>query len=177
MFENLSIKTNKGFTLIELLVAMSIVAIMTSLLVLNYKPFKQELALRQEATKLAQNIRKAEEMAMSAQDFPSCGDTYSRGYGVYFKSSDPHKYFLFADCDNSGDYNSKSDKIVETINFNSRVKITSLSDSPLQIVFSPPNPDITISPSSVSVAEITISNDDGNSKKVKVNKSGLIYIQ
>jgi len=177
-------KTNSaGFSLIEFLVALSIVSILTAVVVFSYRPLEKGIALQQAAAKLAQDIRRAEGMAISSQDYSPCGDGYQHGYGVLFnKQSEPGKYSLFADCNNNGDYELE-DQIIETIDFEQGISITSLSSGNsdfkfLKIVFTPPDPTTTIkSFSSFGSGTITLSNSRGQSKKIEVNKVGLIYVK
>ena len=165
-----------GFTLVELLVVIGIIAILTLILFVNYQPFKREFALQRAATKLAQDIRRMEGMAISSQSFSSCGSGYKYQYGIFFKQSQPEEYNLFVDCNNNGDYDSGIDKIIETIDLESGISILSLSSSFLRIVFSPPDPIVTIKPSASS-AVITLSTSNGQSKIIEVNKAGLIYVK
>jgi len=190
MFKRLSVNANKvplkvlslkagraGFTLVEFLVVIGIIAILTLILFVNYQPFKEELALQRATAKLAQDIRRAEGMAISSQEFSSCGSGYKHQYGIFFKQSKPKEYSLFADCNNNGDYDQGVDKIVgEVIDIESGASITNLSSSFLRIVFSPPDPIVIINPSA-DLAIITLSNSEGQSKIIGVNKAGLIYVK
>ena len=57
-----------------------------------------------------------------------------------------------------------------------KVKISNLSPaSPLTISFTPPDPTVNINPSD-SLVTITLTNN-GQTKIIKVNKAGLIYVQ
>lgn len=163
---------SKGFTLIELLVVTSIIVLMTVLILSNYRAGDQQLALRRSASKLAQDLRRAEELALSSKEF---GDEVPAGYGIYFDISNPTHYILFAELDGEQGYSDDSEK-VEEITLEGRVSLDSLSPgSPLTIVFSPPNPTTTISPDADSVSIVIKVGLE--QKTVQVNKVGLIAVE
>lgn len=60
---------NKGFTLVELLVVISVIGLILTVTIANYPAIRQQLALSRAAHKLAQDIRMAQEMAMSYVEF------------------------------------------------------------------------------------------------------------
>ncbi len=174
MFSKLNYKKEGGFSLIELLTVMAIMGIIAVIALPNYFAMQKRLALNRAVQKLAHDIRKAQEMAMSANE-ANCPAGFKFGYGVYFSLSAPNSYIIFADCDNSANYNSAADINIETINFEKTVTLSNLSPvvaNSLGIVFTPPVPAVTINPAS-SIAEITITNGS-ESKSVKINKAGLI---
>jgi type II secretion system protein H len=104
------IKTTKrggGFTLIELMVVMTIISIMTAVVLTNYRGGNQQLALDRSANKLAQDIRRAQGMAMSTAQCPSgtdCAGQVPPRYGIYMGNSAAEKsyYWIFADCVKGG---------------------------------------------------------------------------
>ncbi len=95
------------------------------------------------------------------------------GYGIYLTDSYPSRYILFADLDGDKDFD--QGETVEEINFEGGVRITSLSGSPLRIVFSPPDPTVTINPTINPSAPAVITL--GGKKTVRVNSAGLIAIE
>jgi type II secretory pathway pseudopilin PulG len=163
----------KSFTLIELLVSIFIIVLISGIIFANYRVGGQQFALQRSANKLAQDIRRAQAMAMGAAEYAGCPAGYKYGYGIYLTTSTNNQYILFADCDNGKDYDSGEG--VETIKLETGVKIKTLSpSSPLTITFTPPDPTITISPS--APATITLGNDS-QTKTITVNSAGLIEIQ
>jgi prepilin-type N-terminal cleavage/methylation domain-containing protein len=164
----------KGFTLIELVVVIGLIALMTALVLPNYRSGDQRLALQRSAHKLSQDLRRVQEMAISAKEFDGAPADYDYSYGVYLREDQPTQYILFADLDNGKDYDSGEE--IEILAFETRVEIGNLSPaSSLTIVFSPPDPTVTLSPDASSVS-ITIEVETLQ-KNIRVNKAGLIYVE
>ena len=103
------------------------------------------------------------------------------GYGIYFEEG-ANSYALFADWDNDGSYTSwplSPDEKIEELFLEEGISIISLSpvsfdDNSLIITFFPPDPVITINPSS-NYASIKIG-FNGQTKTVSINSVGLITI-
>lgn len=167
----------KGFTIIELVVVISIILILSSIVIPSYKQREEVFSLQRSANKLAQDLRRTQEMAMSAKDFK--GVVPKGGYGIYLTISQADLYILFADCNNNKFYDETSapcngfPEKVEEIKFERRVKIQ--SPSSLTITFIPPNPTVNIFPETPS-ASISLTNN-GQTKAIIVNKAGLIEIE
>ena len=104
--KNTGLKNGAGLTLIELLVVISIMMTMTAVVFVNYRPGNQQLALNRSASKLAQDIRRAQEMAMSSAECPlgtGCAGQVPPRYGVYGRESSVEKFYrIFADCVKGG---------------------------------------------------------------------------
>ena len=79
----MSIKKESGFTLTELLVVASIIILFSAIVLANYQTGNKQFALQRSAHKLAQDIRRAQEMAMSAKECEPCGNVVPPGYGIY----------------------------------------------------------------------------------------------
>lgn len=169
----------KGFTLAELLVVTFIIIFLSALIFPNYRAGEENFALQRSAQKLAQDIRKTQQMAMSAEKFKGGLDLVSfKGvYGIKFQT-DSSNYTLFADLNN--DQSCEPEEEIENLSLEKKVKISSLSpSSPLNntliITFTPPDPQTNINPTS-SLASIILTNN-GQTKTIKVNKAGLIYVE
>ncbi len=181
--------TKKGFTLIELLVVTAMIVILAALLFTNYRSGQKQLALNRSASKLAQDIRRAQEMAMGAEEVN--GDVPEGGYGIYLRRqlSPQTLYILFADfpSGDSGDPpNKKCDfgsEEIEKIEFEEGIKIKSLEENHLNIIFTPPDPSILFTDGDGNIfdlAEVSIEvslEDESKSKTIKVNKAGLINVE
>jgi len=152
-------------------VVTGIIILLSALVLPNYRTGESQLALQRSANKLAQDIRRAQEMAMSAKEFE--GVVPPGGYGINFQTN-LTSYILFADLNNNKIFD--SGEAIETLSLERGVKISNLSPaSPLTISFTPPDPTVNINPSN-SLAIITLSNN-GQTKIIKVNKAGLIYVE
>jgi prepilin-type N-terminal cleavage/methylation domain-containing protein len=195
------IMKNRAFTLIEITIVVTIITIMATIFIANYKGGEKNFALQRSANKLGQDLRRAQEMAMSSQETPdSFGDpvTFPKGgYGIHFEE-DSSNYTLFADCDGGQDYDqsgtalscyyadqapgaSISEKL-EILNLEKDIFISSVSpslpDNSLIITFFPPNPEITINGDpSITAAVITLTFEGAEAPRtVSVYKTGLIDI-
>jgi type II secretory pathway pseudopilin PulG len=179
----------KSFSLIELLVVIAIIFILTVLIFANYRSGQQQLTLDRATHRLAQDIRRMQEMAMSTKEEPGCKKNgeyrpdYEFGYGIDFSSvpANPRAYTLFADCNGSGGFEAPGggqevdvDYPIGTVEIsmgNISTNITNLS-----IVFTPPDPSVFIKPGDKNEAVITIT-IGVRQKNIKVNKVGLVDIE
>lgn len=195
----------KGTTLVEIIVAITIIALFSVIVISNFPRIKSQFSLSRAAYRLAQDIRKAEDLGLSGAQFE---DQEVSGYGLYVDNLiDDREYLIYADAGDSVDlkytYYGDSDYIIEVVNFNEiepgvfieRMYIINSVDaefdiSSLSINFSPPNPDITITTdaeslyfgedvSNIKQVGIILSLDaDRHSKrKVFINSSGLIEVE
>ncbi len=149
MFWKKQLKKQGGFTMIDLIVSASIVAILSAMVIANYKGSDQKIILDNETERLSSIIRQANINALIGQTVN--GVRPPGGFGVHIEkcvhSATPAScnYILFADQDQ--DYKlSSSDDIIQTIKtfdlgveFN-RISSSSEGDvSSLDIVFVPPH--------------------------------------
>ena len=101
-------KNSAGFTLLEITIVIVVITIMFSIFLVNYRGAEKEFALSRSAHKLAQDIRRVQEMAIASQttppDFVDPNPTFPEGgYGIHLKKDD-NFYIIFADCDDGNDY-------------------------------------------------------------------------
>ncbi len=170
----------KGFTLIELLVITVIITLMSALVIPNLKFGEEQFAVQNSAHKLAQDLRRVQQMAMSSSEFN--GTIPEGGYGIYFKKNE-NFYTLFADCSGDKQYD-LSEKILEQSFLNEKIIISELFSffprETLSIIFVPPDPTVYIEPGDGSMAMIFIkdsSNTQVSEKIITINKAGLISIE
>ena len=124
---------NKGFTLIEILVVLSIISLLTILTFTQYRTGQKSFALQRAAHQMAQDIRRAQEMAMSAKEcFPEiCGEIESiipDGYGVYFETGLTN-YDLYADRNSNERYDGSDSIVEEDIELEKGIYIEDVSPS------------------------------------------------
>ncbi len=190
-------KSVRGFTLLEITVVISIMILLGTIFIANYRGGEKQFALKRSTNKLAQDLRRVEEMAMSSQRTPDSfepGAFPKGGYGIYFQKNS-NSYILFADCDGNGVYSGagtsptcasstasfsfwKGEKL-EEITLEQGIYIKDLVPSSLNylsITFFPPDPTITINPQASS-ATIYLTFGGVSQKTITINKVGLIEIE
>jgi prepilin-type N-terminal cleavage/methylation domain-containing protein len=154
-------KKDKGFTLVELMIVTLIIALITAIVLINYRAGNRQLALNRSANKLAQDIRRAQEMAMSAAQCPTgtgCAGQLPPRYGIFSaqSNSNPTSYILFADISEDGVWHPGGplprDEIIETLPYEEGVYLSDIccdiycSGWPvpghrrLSVTFKPPDP-------------------------------------
>lgn len=84
----------RGFTLLELLVTISIIAIISAVVIVQYNDFNSSVLLKSQAYELALNMREAQVFSISVRGE---GGAFRNAYGVYFDMSTPSQYLLFLD--------------------------------------------------------------------------------
>jgi prepilin-type N-terminal cleavage/methylation domain-containing protein len=182
-------KSSAGFSLLELLTAMTIMAILTAAFFANYTDLSKRYALQRAAYKLTQDIRRAAEKTLAAEECKTaiCGGTVAivpqGGYGIYVDVGiNPHGYILYADTVGNEKYESQSaTPPVEQIQLEKKVTIKSVSSNngKLSINFKPPSPNISFwaAGSGPNLHEVSITLQSGNIEKtIKVNEAGLIEV-
>lgn len=177
---------NKGFTLVELLVVIAIIGILSAIVMPGYGVFQRQLSLQRSATKLAQDIRRAQAMAIAAEELPS-GGVCKTGYGVYFDEDyeSGEKYRLYADTSGENEFFTLTDTVLETIELEKGIYISDIApNGKVSVNFKPPDPTVKISEAGTDLTEtiitLCIKGTDCSSAKnigiVTVNKAGLIDV-
>lgn len=98
----MSFKRNAGFTLIEMLVVIVIVGVISSILIVNWRRNENQYQVQRIAQEIAQDIRKAQEMALNGTQYN--GQLPNKNYGLYFSTSTPLSYKIFGDMNNNREY-------------------------------------------------------------------------
>ena len=186
----------KGFTLVELLVSIFIIILMSGIIFANYRVGGQQFALQRSANKLAQDIRRAQQMAMGASEFcptPPCPPNptqTSPGYGIILdKVWGIKKYRLYADTNGNNEFFNPNDPLVEDpIDLESGVIIKEISSpstsyNSVSINFASPDPTVNIKfnvdpgGQPKTIITLALATDPNKTKTVEVNKAGLIEIK
>jgi len=189
-------QSSGGFTLFELTVVAAIITILALIVLPNYRQEEKQSALSRSTHKLTQDLRRAEEMAISAQKTnPELGEVFPKGgYGIYFEVNEAlprgYRIILFADCDGEGDFDSvgsftcleatpgpgnSCNETVEEITLEEGIVVKTLSPlSPLTITFKPPEPEVFISEGDVATITLSLKDNLAITRTITVNKAGLI---
>ncbi|KKP98781.1 MAG: hypothetical protein US79_C0008G0021 [Parcubacteria group bacterium GW2011_GWC1_38_17] len=191
---NWKLESQQGHTIAELMVVVTIIIVLSGISLYNYQIRKKSDILILETQKVAQAIRRAQNLALS----PQVGGSNVNGFGVYIITTVAGgKITIFKDLNADYKYSSgeSGESIEESIEveeliLNSQVKISKLeslsetwiSDDTLNLLYIPPDPSVTIynssASTSASTAVISISLiDDSQTKKIKVNLTGLVEVQ
>ncbi|MDO8474212.1 MAG: prepilin-type N-terminal cleavage/methylation domain-containing protein [bacterium] len=172
-----------GFTIPELLVSIFIIVLMTAITLPNWHAGETTLALDRAAHKLAQDLRKATELAQRAQFYdcdPSGTLGYKiTGYGIYIPAGTSTSYTLYVECNGNEIYDGPTvDAVFQSVTLENKIQITSAGRNPFSILFVPPVPTITIQPGSLTEAQITLSvaGDLSRFKIITITTKGIIEI-
>ncbi len=134
-------KKNKGFTLIEMLVVIAIIAVISGVIVVNFRESSDIHKLQRSAQIVVQGIREAQNMSLSSTEID--GEVYNY-YGVHFNKQNPTSFYIYAS--ENMVYNSGEE--VKTIELETEVVIDSLSGgNKLGMAFIPPYSFIEFNPS------------------------------
>jgi len=179
-------KNKNGFTIIELLVVTAIIAIISAMVLANYRSGEKQYIFNQAMQKLVSDLRKAQNMAVSGSGIAGryCG------YGILIKPAvDYTSYTFYGDIPpggNCGISNNKYDSsdYSETVNLAERVLFNSSSPSPLDVFFKAPEPTTYIN--QVSQYEdnekegtviLEYEGESALTKTIRINVHGLIQTE
>lgn len=170
-----------GFTIPELLVVVAIIVLMTGLMLPTFRSGERTLALNRVVHKAGQDVRRAQELALRAEIYTCPNDPAEKisGYGVFFDQNIPASYIIFAECNDNNTYDTGTDGIVETIQLESDIEISSVSPSAkTSIVFVPPTPLVFTNGNSGEDVQISFQRTDGAGtvKTLGINSKGVIDI-
>ncbi|MGH7141753.1 MAG: type II secretion system protein [Minisyncoccia bacterium] len=105
-----------GFTLIELLVVLAIIVIISLIIFTSASKFNSAILLRSLAYDVGLAVREAQLYGVAVRETSGSATCSTGGstqfcawYGVHFDTSHNNKFFVFADIDESGEYDSSPD--------------------------------------------------------------------
>jgi len=177
----------RAFSLIELLVSLSIIAILTTLFLSNYRSANRRTDLVMTAQILVTDIRYAQANSLGLVKYE--GAMPGGGWGVHFSSSEPNnnRYIIFADDNDNGLYDDgeaneslggrlvylPNNIIIEELNLGGTARAEA------NITFLPPDPITRLrsGPHTDTFLEIKLREEaDGVVKTVRVNFLGLVEV-
>lgn len=190
-------RSEKGITLVEVIVVILIISIFSMILISDFPKIKRQFSLSRSVYKLAQDLRRAQDMALSGLQITDENGqaVLAKGYGIYINPAPGNKgYILYADSNQPADFEftpvsggEPGDYIIERIEIapeSPDVFIKEIKDIDgdwTSINFNPPNPNIVIANLAVgkSGIEIVLSleSDASAERAIFVNKRGLIEVR
>lgn len=187
LFTRFRAKRESGHTLIELMVVITIIFILSSVTLYNYYSRRGEEALLLETQKVAQMIRRAQNLALSPQLGIDGTVLYLYPFGIYFNESQNQNIILFTDKNRDNLYSGLTEK-TEELQLYKDVQISDLKiglndSNNLSIVYIPPDPSTKIfnldGTTTGSSAKITVGlkNDLSKTRTIDVSLTGLVEVK
>ncbi len=164
---------SRGFTIIELLVTVAILALLSATLFFNTQA-PDTFRLNKEAQRLAANARLIQEKALSSEDFSGNNPD---GWGLYFDTSNPKQYILFADTNDNQVYDGSGEQF-DRVQLDDPVSIRSVNNSQATVTYVPPRPRVVFSPASLSEIVITMeASGVSDLKTITITSNGSVDVQ
>lgn len=168
---------NRGYTLLEMIVSITIIGIITGVFFANYRGGDRINSLNLAAQRLISDIRLAQSFCLGLSEF---NDNIPKGgWGLYTEEGLDY-YIVFADI-NSTEHVFDDGENYQKIELPDGILIDSIVDNTgvenngrLDLVFTPPNPITYINTFSDAEVEITLKNEVGQTRTVKINFFGLV---
>ena len=188
---------DRGITLVEVIVVILIITIFSTILISDFPKIKRQFALSRSVYKLAQDLRRAQDMALSGLQITDEGGQVilAKGYGIYINPfADSKGYILYADSNQPADSEftpvsggEAGDYIVENIQTTIESpdvyikEVRNIDGDWTSINFDPPNPNIVIAnlldgKSGIDIV-FGLESDSSAERIISVNKRGLIEVK
>ncbi|HLD81685.1 MAG TPA: prepilin-type N-terminal cleavage/methylation domain-containing protein, partial [Patescibacteria group bacterium] len=103
-------RNQEAFTIIELIISVSIVAIISALVIPNFKDFREKKALESQTQLAIGHLRELQNAVMTGKNFENVSS--EGGYGMRITLARPDRMFLFADL-NSDRVLSGNEELIE----------------------------------------------------------------
>jgi type II secretory pathway pseudopilin PulG len=184
------LKNSPGITLVEVIVTVSVITIFSGIIISDFPKAKRQFALSAATHKLAQDLRRAQDMSLSGTQLTDYGEELllARGFGVYINlnsaSGDNKRYIIYGDKNNDQEYDPLIDYNLDIVNIDSELGgviikgIYNVSADSVSINFYPPNPKTSISSLEPGASRIKIvlglESNSTVAREVYVYTSGLI---
>ncbi|MFH1610731.1 MAG: hypothetical protein ABIA91_02460 [Patescibacteria group bacterium] len=175
------LKNIYGFTVIEMLVVASIMVLLLTITVVNFRGFEKSQIVETETEKLASVLRQAQVWTLVGQTVG--GSRYN--YGVHLEECTALttcSYILFRDIDWDSHYDTGEEVSGHTYSFLQGVYVETLDPQDggdLDVLFVPPLANVFFNGLDISEAKIDIiSNLSSNTNSITINQvSGQIEIE
>ena len=171
--------SKSGITIVEILVTISVMAILSSILIIYNRTAERQLILFKEQARLVSTLNRAKGLAMALfREIPPI----PCGYGVHISSA-ASTYLIFRNlpdaggkCDNSdNEWSGPGENFGDVIQIDKAVEIDSASTTLQDVFFIPPDPKTIINNITSTIeAEVVIKikgSIGSNRKVIKVNKA------
>ena len=182
---------SRGFTIIELLVVIAIITILPVIILSNFPQVKLQFALNRAAYTFAQDVRQAQDLALSSASYKDSFGINQRvaGYGVYIDISrlGDKKYLLYADGMPGNNQYDVSDAVTRIIDISTSEQgvilkeIRNIFGTKTSIDFASSSANVAISQLDKHSAAVEIifalESDMAKTKSVLIHTSGLIEIK
>ena len=169
----------KGFTTIELIVAISLIAVMTSALMISWSPAEKSLSLKQASHQISQDLRRAAQLSLSAAS-SSCPTFYEDYYGFGVQlTANSGTYIIYENCNQNYVWDASSDDtLIQEVTINEDLEVSAVTpSSPLNVLFVPPEPQVFINNSTTSDAVITTKIiNDTTTQQIEINSRGGLEV-
>lgn len=183
-----NIRKKRGFTLIELIVSISIIGLVTTLSVANYRRGSNSGELTMAIQDVVSEVRKVQGYTMALKEH---NDTFPDGWGIVFQK-DSSEIVVFADLNTNNKFDGGNELFLRRpIALSENVVVTNINVGGtnynyLYLVYSPPDPSVQIGGlndpagtfSGVPIeAKVTLTGRSGDTKIIEFNKFGLVDVQ
>lgn len=169
-----------GFTLLELLITVGIFAIISGVLLANFRRSSRQESLRYAAAGVAADIQR-----LHASAFGGGGAGVNAiAHGMHMEPNEPSRYFLFTDLAGRGSpgrYDERDASFGEgSVSFPGNVRLVRIEPPATRdLLFGIPRGTLTVAPATTETTiRITLRDADGDTRRIVVNRiSGQVSVE
>ena len=192
MSKRIQYSTQRGFTLVEVLVSLGIFAVLTGVVLSNYRGYNTNALFSNASEDIVLALRQAQVYGVGVKGE---GTSFTTPYGVHFDEANPSQIIIFADVYPSavpplvpgdGKYTDGQDSTVETINWGNVVASMTLSCDPspcagdvASVTFKRPDPDAVIkNGGGADITKLDVIIENGTkASTITITNTGQISLQ